>query len=226
MVIQTLLHRNVRIDFSTLATANAPVFKHLECLHSSRQTRLYVDVRCPLRQDMVAGLTALVIEGWNGSRRPNEATDICFAATRITPPLSRTRECHPRVAPNGFEATWGSRAERSGSDQFDLCIREQETQRRRDDMSLIINISSFQPAFSATSYQSISDAQQEALRTRDAQSAHTPRDGARSAVSRAADQSSFRIARTAAVREEIASGTYETPERIEGTVDRILDILA
>ncbi len=37
--------------------------------------------------------------------------------------------------------------------------------------------------------------------------------------------SSFRIARVNAIREEVANGTYETPDRIEGTVSRLLDML-
>ena len=37
--------------------------------------------------------------------------------------------------------------------------------------------------------------------------------------------SSFRIARVNAIREEVVNGTFETPERIEGTVSRLLDVL-
>lgn len=37
---------------------------------------------------------------------------------------------------------------------------------------------------------------------------------------------SARLARTNAIRAEIEAGTYETPERIAGTVERLLDILA
>ncbi len=44
-------------------------------------------------------------------------------------------------------------------------------------------------------------------------------------LSAAMAESSFRIARVAAVREEIDRGTYETSQRIEGTVDRLLDVL-
>lgn len=39
------------------------------------------------------------------------------------------------------------------------------------------------------------------------------------------DASSYRQARVQAVREEIQAGTYETPERINGTVDRLLDVI-
>lgn len=37
--------------------------------------------------------------------------------------------------------------------------------------------------------------------------------------------SSLRIARVQAIRNEIAAGVYETPERIEGVVSRLLDVL-
>ena len=36
----------------------------------------------------------------------------------------------------------------------------------------------------------------------------------------------LRVAKLAVVRAEIALGTYETPERIAGTVDRLLDVMA
>ncbi len=45
------------------------------------------------------------------------------------------------------------------------------------------------------------------------------------AFSPVADQSSFNIARVRAIRGEIASGSYETPERIAGTVERLLDVI-
>ncbi len=45
------------------------------------------------------------------------------------------------------------------------------------------------------------------------------------ALARAAEESSFRIARARAVRAEIDAGTYETPERLAGTVERLLDII-
>ena len=46
------------------------------------------------------------------------------------------------------------------------------------------------------------------------------------ALARAVEESSLRIARNRAIRAEIFSGTYETPERIDCTVDRILDVIA
>ena len=41
-----------------------------------------------------------------------------------------------------------------------------------------------------------------------------------------AEQSSLRTARLAAIKGEIAAGTYETPWRIRGTVERLLDVIA
>ncbi len=38
-------------------------------------------------------------------------------------------------------------------------------------------------------------------------------------------QTSFRRARARAIRVEIESGAYETPERIRGTVERLLDVI-
>ena len=46
------------------------------------------------------------------------------------------------------------------------------------------------------------------------------------ALARAVETSSLRIARTRAIRAEIVAGTYETPERVHGTVERILDVIA
>ncbi|UCE61016.1 MAG: flagellar biosynthesis anti-sigma factor FlgM [Phycisphaerales bacterium] len=46
------------------------------------------------------------------------------------------------------------------------------------------------------------------------------------ALARAVEESSLRIARVRAVREEIASGSFETTERISGTADRLLDVIA
>jgi len=45
------------------------------------------------------------------------------------------------------------------------------------------------------------------------------------ALARASEASSLRLARTRAIRAEIANGTYETPERIEGTVNHLLDVI-
>ena len=45
-------------------------------------------------------------------------------------------------------------------------------------------------------------------------------------LGRAVEESSFRIARVRAISAAIADGTYETQERIDGTVRRLLDVLA
>lgn len=38
--------------------------------------------------------------------------------------------------------------------------------------------------------------------------------------------SSLRAAKAAAIRAEISNGTFETPERINGTVEALLDVIA
>ncbi len=45
------------------------------------------------------------------------------------------------------------------------------------------------------------------------------------ALADAAEASSLRLARHQAIREEIAAGTYLTPQRIDATIDRLLDVL-
>ncbi len=45
------------------------------------------------------------------------------------------------------------------------------------------------------------------------------------ALTRAVERSSLRIAKTEAIRAEIDVNTFETPERIEGTVTRLLDVI-
>lgn len=49
-------------------------------------------------------------------------------------------------------------------------------------------------------------------------------DGA--AIFEVAPESTFRAAYLQAIRSQIATGEYETPERIQGTVDRLLDVIA
>ena len=44
-------------------------------------------------------------------------------------------------------------------------------------------------------------------------------------AARAVVLSSLIIATTAAIRAEIEAGNYETPQRIESTVERILDVI-
>jgi hypothetical protein len=46
------------------------------------------------------------------------------------------------------------------------------------------------------------------------------------ALSLAVSDSTLRIMRIAAVRDEIRAGTYETTQRIEGAVDRLLKLFA
>ena len=46
------------------------------------------------------------------------------------------------------------------------------------------------------------------------------------AMRRIVEQSSMRQARVRAIQTEIENGNYETPERISGTVDRLLDVIA
>ncbi len=45
-------------------------------------------------------------------------------------------------------------------------------------------------------------------------------------IRRIVEQSSMRQARVHAIQAEIENGDYETPERIGGTVDRLLDVFA
>ena len=47
-----------------------------------------------------------------------------------------------------------------------------------------------------------------------------------SVLARSVEPSSLTLARAGAIRAEIAAGTYETVERIEGTVARLIDVLA
>ena len=46
------------------------------------------------------------------------------------------------------------------------------------------------------------------------------------ALRRLVEPSTMRQARVRAVQAEIETGAYETPERISGTVDRLLDVIA
>ena len=45
------------------------------------------------------------------------------------------------------------------------------------------------------------------------------------ALAEATEQSTFRLARLSAIRGEIQRGDYETPERLRGTIDRLLDVM-
>lgn len=50
--------------------------------------------------------------------------------------------------------------------------------------------------------------------------------GASRALARAVEESSLRLARVRAIRTAISDGTYETFERIQGTVSYLLNVLA
>lgn len=95
--------------------------------------------------------------------------------------------------------------------------------KERYDMSLSINIASAYPSVPFSRVIARSPTPPAALTT----------DGDRvefssvgRTLSRVAEESSFRIARVRAIRDEIENGTYETPERINGTVERLVDVLA
>jgi hypothetical protein len=45
-------------------------------------------------------------------------------------------------------------------------------------------------------------------------------------LSRVRELPDLRVTRIARLRAEIADGTFETPQRIEGTVNRLLEVLA
>ncbi len=93
-------------------------------------------------------------------------------------------------------------------------------------MSLIINIGSAYPSLPAVRV-TPSAAQIAARRAALAFDGDTVElSMAGRALSLGLEESSFRIARVRAIRAEIQAGTYETPERINGTVDRLLDVLA
>ena len=54
---------------------------------------------------------------------------------------------------------------------------------------------------------------------------HVQRARADSALADPILDSSFCLARTRAIRAEILNNTYETPERIDTTVERLLDVI-
>ena len=89
-------------------------------------------------------------------------------------------------------------------------------------MSLIINIGSAYPPASFSRVTARSPAPPATL-TADGDRAEFSSVGR--TLSCIAEESSFRVARVRAIRDEIESGTYETPERITGTVERLLDVL-
>lgn len=92
--------------------------------------------------------------------------------------------------------------------------------KERYDMSLSINIG---PAYPSVPFSRVI-ARSPAALTTDGDRVEFSSVGR--TLSRVAEESSFRIARVRAIRGEIENGTYETPERINGTVERLIDVLA
>jgi len=93
-------------------------------------------------------------------------------------------------------------------------------------MSAIINIGSLSQAPSTMMRTQVVPAPSERFSdnaTNESDSVELSRFGR--ALARAVDLSSFSVARTRAIRAQIESGTYETPERINGTVARLLDVI-
>lgn len=92
-------------------------------------------------------------------------------------------------------------------------------------MSLIINIANAYPSPSPTRAATLAPPRHSgATFTAGDDTIELSRVG--EALSRAAEMSSFSIARVRAIRAEIEGGTFETPERIAGTVKRLLDVVA
>lgn len=92
-------------------------------------------------------------------------------------------------------------------------------------MSLIINIANAYPSLSPTRETTpTSQRHVGATFTTGGDTIELSRVG--EALSLAAEMSSFSIARVRAIRAEIEGGTFETPERIAGTVKRLLDVFA
>ena len=93
-------------------------------------------------------------------------------------------------------------------------------------MSVIININSVQPAPLARVPSAPQSPFHAPTRTTsiDGDSVELSKVGR--ALARAVDESSFRLARVRSIRSEIEAGTYETANRLDGTVSRMLDVLA
>jgi len=91
-------------------------------------------------------------------------------------------------------------------------------------MSAIINIENTYRPMPSISAEIPHAAHQSASRVRGADTAEFSPFA--EALARAIGESSWRIARLRAVREQIATGVFETPERIDGTAERLLDVIA
>ena len=90
-------------------------------------------------------------------------------------------------------------------------------------MSEIIGINSLYPLPPVARDVSVPAARMPVDRTADGDTAEFSRNA--EALARAVMESRLRIARTRAIREEIENNTYVTPERINGTVERLLDVI-
>ena len=90
-------------------------------------------------------------------------------------------------------------------------------------MSEIINIASYSSLAPVAREAPGPAARMPAYRTSDGDTAEFSR--AAEALARTTMESSFRLARTRAIRAEIENGTFVTPERIHGTVERLLDVI-
>ena len=93
-----------------------------------------------------------------------------------------------------------------------------------DAMSGIINIGNYLPAASA-SYANLGTAITAGATTEASGVDSVEISRAGRLLARTEDMSSYQIARLRAIRVEIEIGTFETPERLSGTVDRLLDVI-
>ena len=92
-------------------------------------------------------------------------------------------------------------------------------------MSSIINISNYLNTYAPAQQSNWSESSRSA-RTAPGSGDQLELSPAAETLARATGESSLRLAHVAAIRAELAAGTFETPERINGTVDRLIDVLA
>ena len=96
-------------------------------------------------------------------------------------------------------------------------------------MSAIINISSYLNGLTSSRSVNLEAAGTTPSATRSGRTAPTDTvEFSRAALRQvdAVEESTWRIARQAAIKAEIEEGTYITNERLAGTVERLLDVLA
>lgn len=91
-------------------------------------------------------------------------------------------------------------------------------------MGAIINISSLSPSVLAR--QALVKSESVDLRSSPLPADRVEISDQARALALAAQASSDRLAKTRAIRAAIQNGTFETPERIRGTVERLFDALA